>query len=111
MKKEKLKKLKAKVKPYLIAGVKLVIVGSLMWASYYQGTFTERHRNDDVVIIESNVTKVDKDEVNIAIDESNNLIVIDNETGKYTIYQDSIGQTIFKLYARNVWGDVDGVVK
>ena len=81
----------------------MVIVGLVAFASFYQGKFTERHKNDDVIIIESNVTKVNKDEVNIAIDESNNLIIIDNESGKYTIYQDSIGQTIFKLYAKNIW--------
>ena len=104
MKKEKFKTFKEKIKPILITATKMIVLGSIIVASFYQGRFTERHKNDDVLIIESNVTKVNKDEVNIAIDESNNLIIIDNETGKYTIYQDSIGSTIFKLYARNIWG-------
>jgi hypothetical protein len=104
MNKEKLKNLGKKTKPFITYGIKIVIVGLVAFASFHQGKFTERHKNDGVVVIESNVTKVNKDEVNIAIDESNNLIIIDNESGKYTIYQDSIGQSIFKLYARNIWG-------
>ena len=104
-----MKKFNEKAKPFILRGIRIAIVGFLMFASYYQGKFTERHKNDDVVIVESNVTKVNKDEVNIAIDESNNLIIIDNESGKYTIYQDSIGSTIFKLYARNIWGGVEDV--
>jgi len=103
MNKEKLNNLSKKVKPFIVYVTRMVIVGLVAFASFYQGKFTERHKNDDVIIIESNVTKVNKNEVNIAIDESNNLIIIDNESGKYTIYQDSIGQTIFKLYAKNIW--------
>ena len=100
MKKEKLRNLKEKVKPAISTGIKMIILGAIIVASFYQGRFIERHKND---VVESNVTKVNKDEVNIAIDEGNNLIIIDNESGKYTIYQDSIGSTIFKLYARNIW--------
>ena len=48
--------------------------------------------------------KIKKSDVNLAIDEDNHLIIINNKTGNYTMYQDSIGKTIFKLYAKNVWG-------
>lgn len=51
------------------------------------------------------VTRVLKQNVSLAIDENNHLIVINNQTGDYTIYSDSIGKTIFKLYAKNVWGE------
>ena len=50
------------------------------------------------------VKTIVKSEVNLAIDENNHLIVIEKKTGNYSIYQDSIGKTIFKLYAKNVWG-------
>jgi 5,10-methylenetetrahydrofolate reductase len=101
MKNEKLKKIKEKVRPVLINITKAIIIGVLVVASFYQGRFIERYKNGKE--IELNVTKVNKDEVNIAIDESSNLIIIDNETGKYIIYQNSIGESIFKLYARNIW--------
>lgn len=50
--------------------------------------------------------KVNRGQVNLALDEHNRLIVIDKKTGDYTVYQDSIGVAIFKLYARNIFSDV-----
>ena len=55
----------------------------------------------------SPMTRVQKEDVNIAIDETNNLLIIDNESGDYIIYQDSIGHAIFKLYARSIWTQHD----
>jgi len=107
---EKIKRIKEQVKPVIVTGIKMIVIGAIIVASFYQGRFIERHKNDNSKV-ESIFTKVNKDEVNIAIDETNNLIIIDNTTGKYTIYQDSIGQSIFKLYARNIWnkGSVEEV--
>jgi len=48
------------------------------------------------------MVKVNKSEVNLALDEHNHLIVIDKKTGDYTVYDDSIGVSIFKIYARNI---------
>ena len=39
----------------------------------------------------------------MAIDENNNLMIIDVKSGDYTVYQDSVGKMIFKLYAKTVW--------
>lgn len=50
------------------------------------------------------VTSVKREEVRLAIDENNNLLVIKKRDGSYTAYQDSIGYTIFNLYAKNIWG-------
>jgi hypothetical protein len=50
------------------------------------------------------VTSVKRDEVRLAVDENNNLLVIKKRDGSYTAYQDSIGYTIFNLYAKNIWG-------
>lgn len=35
----------------------------------------------------------------IAINERSELMIIDRETGKYTVYSDSVGRSIFNLYA------------
>jgi hypothetical protein len=51
------------------------------------------------------MVKVNRSQVNLAIDEHNHLIVIDKTTGDYTVYQDSIGMSIFKLYAKNIFID------
>jgi len=47
---------------------------------------------------------VKRNEVKLAIDESNHLLVIHKKDGTYTVYQDSVGYMIFNLYAKNIWG-------
>lgn len=39
----------------------------------------------------------------VAINERNELLVIDRKTGVYSIYQDSVGQVIFNLYANRIY--------
>ena len=41
-------------------------------------------------------------EVRIAIDLEDKLIMMDRKTGSYTIYSDSIGLIIFKMYASKI---------
>ena len=41
-------------------------------------------------------------EVRIAIDSEDKLIMMDRKTGGYTIYSDSIGRIIFKMYATKI---------
>lgn len=42
-------------------------------------------------------------EISIAINESDQLLIIDKQTGEYVVYQDSIGKTIFYLYANKMY--------
>jgi hypothetical protein len=44
--------------------------------------------------------KIDK--VSVAINERNELMIIDRTDGSYDIYQDSIGRCIFNLYANRI---------
>jgi hypothetical protein len=46
---------------------------------------------------------INKDEITLAIDEYENLILIDKKDGSYNVYQDSVGISIFNLYAKNIW--------
>lgn len=48
------------------------------------------------------VKEIRRSNVSIAIDDHENLMIIDKETGDYTIYQDSVGVSIFNLYAKNI---------
>lgn len=78
-----------------------VIISSCI-ASFFLGFYYQKNYSNDK---KDRVVKiVSKEEVNLAVDVSDNLIIIDNKTGDYTIYEDSIGNTIFKLYAKNIWG-------
>jgi len=45
----------------------------------------------------------DENEVCIAVNESNELLIFDKKTGKYIIYSDGIGMTIFKMYTNRIY--------
>jgi hypothetical protein len=42
------------------------------------------------------------EEISIAVNEANELIMIERATGKYIVYSDQIGQTIFGMYANRI---------
>jgi hypothetical protein len=73
----------------------LTMVGAFVGGFIYRKETTPKPITIEMV-------KVDKAKVNLALDENNHLIVIEKATGNYTIYDDSIGVAIFKLYARNI---------
>lgn len=78
---------------------KYSIITIMVIASFFIGNFYESFKNKK----SDKVSKIERHDVNIAIDENNHLIIIDKKTGDYIIYKDSIGNSIFKLYAKNIW--------
>ena len=46
--------------------------------------------------------------VSVAINERNELMIIDRTDGSYEIYQDSIGRCIFNLYANTIQSKYEG---
>jgi hypothetical protein len=51
------------------------------------------------------------EEISIAVNESNELIMIERATGKYIVYSDQIGQTIFGMYANRIHQEAINVSK
>ena len=45
-------------------------------------------------------------EISIAVNESRELIMIERATGTYIVYSDTIGQTIFNMYAARIHQEV-----
>lgn len=90
-----------KVHKLLMIVVKYTITSIIVAASFLYGRFYESYNTPKLE--KEVVTKVRKENVSLAIDESENLIVIDNNTGQYTVYQDSLGHYIFNLYAKSIW--------
>jgi hypothetical protein len=41
-------------------------------------------------------------ETSVAINERGEMMIIDRKTGDYSIYQDSVGKSIFTLYANSI---------
>lgn len=43
------------------------------------------------------------DEISIAVNESNELIMIERQTGDYIVYSDTVGITIFEMYSNRIY--------
>ena len=101
--KEKIKSIIAKFTPvvknimFVVFIVMSLVVGFRMGSAY-----TNKYGPKKPTI---HMVKVNRSQVNLALDEHNHLIIIDKRTGDYTVYQDSIGISVFKLYARNIFSD------
>lgn len=45
-------------------------------------------------------------EISIAINESNDILIIDRKDGTYEMFSDSVGMTIFRMYAGRIKNSV-----
>jgi hypothetical protein len=80
------------------AGSYSIILLSLV-SGFYLGT--QYHKFDAKPAGKPMIKKTE--ETSIAINESNHLMLIDKKTGKYEIYSDSIGFSIFRMYAGKIY--------
>lgn len=81
----------------ILGFVCLVVLGYILSELYHYSTM----ERDKIDFSSPKVTKTIK-ETSVAINERNELMIIDRTTGEYEIYQDSIGQSIFNLYATRI---------
>ena len=72
----------------------MLAVSAFLIGRYYQKINTTPKTRE--------ISNVFKRDIVIAVDENNNLIIIEKSTGDYTVYQDSIGKSIFTIYANKV---------
>lgn len=101
--KEKLRELYIRILPFVKQVMLYTIIITVSTLSFIVGLYYNKFfKTEKKPSVEVNVVK--NTDVNLAIDQYNNLIIIDNKTGDYVIYQDSIGHTIFTMYAKNIWG-------
>ncbi len=83
----------------VIAGV------AIAYTSFKLGTeYGNYDRKNDVVNAYAHAYS--PSEISIAVNESNELIMIERATGEYIVYSDTIGQTIFGMYARRIHQEV-----
>lgn len=89
-----------KIKQMSISVSKYLTIGLVITASFFLGVYNGQMNKE--IEVESFKT-IYRSDVNIAVDERSNFIIIDKESGNYTIFEDSIGQSIFKIYSRKIW--------
>jgi len=84
-----------------------VIVGALLIGfsigRYTQNYPPEKAKSENPYMAMHSVTNV-----SIAVNESNELLLIDRTTGKYEMYSDSIGMSIFKMYSNRIYQTAKG---
>jgi phosphatidylserine/phosphatidylglycerophosphate/cardiolipin synthase-like enzyme len=76
----------------------VIIVTSTLIAGFGLGYYFKDIQDKPMMV---NEVILDK-EVRVAIDSENKLILMDRKTGGYDIYSDSVGRTIFYLYANKI---------
>jgi hypothetical protein len=69
-----------------------LIIGWIV--GYYTNKIANNYVNQKSFKTEENVS--------VAVNEKNQLILIDKETGEYQIYSDSVGLNILNVYAKSM---------
>jgi hypothetical protein len=87
-----------KLKVFFARLVNIIIVAATLAAGIAVGYYSREIRGKSDVISET----ILQNEIRIAVDSEDKLILMDRKTGHYTIYSDSIGKTIFHIYAKKI---------
>jgi hypothetical protein len=89
---------KAKLKASFNRFMNITIVAATLIAGFGLGYYFNELKMKPKAVNETILNK----EVRIAIDSEDKLIMMDRKTGSYTIYSDSVGRIIFKMYASKI---------
>jgi len=80
-----------------------VVIAGLVTASYSIGNYMGKNQSiKKEVAINPYAHAFSPDEISIAVNESSELIMIERATGKYIVYSDQIGKTIFSMYVSRI---------
>jgi uncharacterized cupredoxin-like copper-binding protein len=86
----------------------VIVVVSVAIASFTLGKSYQAEKQKTNVKVENPYAHAFfPEEISIAVNESNELIMIERATGKYIVYSDKIGQTIFGMYANRIHQEVN----
>jgi hypothetical protein len=92
--KKVIEQIRSLAKPFFL----IVMISSALIIGWIVGYYTNKIANNYV-----NQKSVKTEEnVSVAVNEKNQLILIDKETGEYQIYSDSVGLNILNVYAKSM---------
>jgi hypothetical protein len=84
----------------------VIIVVAVGTSMFKLGGMYQASQKEDVKVENPYAHAFSPEEISIAVNESNELIMIERATGKYIVYSDQIGQTIFGMYANRIHQEV-----
>jgi hypothetical protein len=94
------------VKKHVKNALSIIVLASVATASFKLGA---KYGNSEKKEIAKNpyAHAFSPKEISIAVNESRELIMIERATGDYIVYSDTIGQTIFEMYANRISQEVN----
>lgn len=84
-----------------------IVVVSLVATAFQLGSLYQTSKATDKKPTNPYAHAFSPEEISIAVNESNELIMIERATGKYIVYSDQIGQTIFGMYANRIHQEIN----
>jgi hypothetical protein len=97
------------VKGLMKPALNVVILVAVSSAAFKLGQMYQATRTEKTKVVENPYAHAfTPEELSIAVNESNELLMIERATGKYIVYSDEIGQTIFEMYANRIQQEVNG---
>ena len=91
--KNKIKEIAKKLGSYTIIIVMLFI-------GFFIGRISTQLFKSETVIVAPQIRGLN--DISIAVNETNDILIIDRKNGKYEMYSDSVGFTIFRMYAGRI---------
>jgi hypothetical protein len=92
-----------KIMNLLKPAMNVIILVSVGTAMFSLGSAYQAHKVKEQTKVENPYAHAySPEEISIAVNESNELIMIERATGEYIVYSDEIGQTIFGMYANRI---------
>jgi hypothetical protein len=80
-----------------------VAVAGLVTLGYSVGNYMGKNQSiKKEVVVNPYAHAFSPEEISIAVNESSELIMIERATGKYIVYSDQIGRTIFSMYVSRI---------
>lgn len=87
--------------------VNVIVLAAVAMAAFKLGQTYQSSKKDESIIENQYAHAFSPKEVSIAVDEANELIIIERATGRYIVYSDTIGRTIFGMYANRIHQEVN----
>ena len=88
---------------------RVVIVAAALFIGFTAGEIYRSYKKGLEINHMPQVQKIES--TSIAINDRGELMVIDRQTGKYLLFQDSVGQQIFNQYASRIYVQKQSVGK
>lgn len=89
---------KHQLKVFFTRTLSVVMLVATLVAGIFIGYYSREFKTKSDNIKETVLQK----EIRIAVDSEDKLIIMNRATGHYTIYSDSIGKTVFHMYAKKI---------